>query len=127
MPGCESFKTDRIRAMPNRIQYKPSRDGKLPDDCVLVGGSSPWRNHWKVIKVKHRKTWCVIHKNGAFIPFEDRMVALRQAVEFYRVAVENNPETVATIKEKLKGKDLADYLPLDEPSHADVLLEIANS
>lgn len=31
------------------------------------------------------------------------------------------------VRAELRGRDLACYCPLDEPCHADVLLEIANS
>ena len=34
--------------------------------------------------------------------------------------------TVEQIQEELRGRDLACYCPLDEPCHADVLIQIAN-
>ena len=34
--------------------------------------------------------------------------------------------TVADVKQQLRGADLACYCPLNEPCHADVLLEVAN-
>ena len=34
--------------------------------------------------------------------------------------------TVAHVRNELRGRDLACYCPLDEPCHADVLIEIAN-
>jgi hypothetical protein len=34
--------------------------------------------------------------------------------------------TVDDIRRELRGRDLACYCPLDEPCHADVLLEFAN-
>jgi hypothetical protein len=34
--------------------------------------------------------------------------------------------TVADLKQQLRGADLACYCPLNEPCHADVLLEVAN-
>ncbi len=34
---------------------------------------------------------------------------------------------VADVQRELRGRDLACYCPLDEPCHADVLLEIANA
>jgi hypothetical protein len=34
--------------------------------------------------------------------------------------------TVEHAKEQLRGHDLACYCPLDEPCHADVLLDVAN-
>ena len=34
--------------------------------------------------------------------------------------------TVEDVERELRGRDLACYCPLDEPCHADVLLELAN-
>jgi hypothetical protein len=34
--------------------------------------------------------------------------------------------TVEDVKQQLRGADLACYCPLNEPCHADVLLEVAN-
>jgi hypothetical protein len=45
------------------------------------------------------------------------------AVELYRQAFEPDAED---IRAELRGKDLACWCPLDQPCHADVLLEIAN-
>ena len=36
------------------------------------------------------------------------------------------PVTIEDVKTELRGKDLACWCPLDQPCHADVLLEIAN-
>jgi hypothetical protein len=33
---------------------------------------------------------------------------------------------VDDVKSELRGRDLACYCPLDEPCHADVLIEVAN-
>jgi hypothetical protein len=35
--------------------------------------------------------------------------------------------TIADARRELRGRDLACYCPLDEPCHADVLLEVANA
>jgi Domain of unknown function (DUF4326) len=37
-----------------------------------------------------------------------------------------HPPSSAKIRQHLRGYDLACWCPLDEPCHADVLLEIAN-
>jgi hypothetical protein len=34
--------------------------------------------------------------------------------------------TIEDVKQQLRGADLACYCPLNEPCHADVLLEVAN-
>jgi hypothetical protein len=45
------------------------------------------------------------------------------AVAFYRAAF--SPD-LPKITEQLRGRDLACWCPLDQPCHADVLLELAN-
>lgn len=45
---------------------------------------------------------------------------------YYRVGRRDNPVTIDVIRAELAGKDLACWCPLDQPCHADVLLEIAN-
>jgi len=37
------------------------------------------------------------------------------------------PFTAEDVRRELRGKDLACWCPLDEPCHADVLLQVANS
>jgi Domain of unknown function (DUF4326) len=34
--------------------------------------------------------------------------------------------TIEDVKGELRGRDLACYCPLDEPCHADVLIDVAN-
>jgi hypothetical protein len=49
-----------------------------------------------------------------------------RAVDLYREHLARNPELVERARLELAGKDLACWCPLDEPCHADVLLEIVN-
>lgn len=59
-----------------------------------------------------------------------------QCVELYRSYITGSPERLggdwtpadrtAEIRAELRGKDLMCFCPLDQPCHADVLLEIAN-
>ena len=48
-------------------------------------------------------------------------------VEQFKKFIENNAHYRKTVREKLKGKDLACWCPLWKKCHADILLEIANS
>ena len=36
------------------------------------------------------------------------------------------PVSIAQVQSELRGRDLACWCPLDQPCHADVLLELAN-
>ncbi|WP_054246412.1 DUF4326 domain-containing protein [Rhodococcus jostii] len=44
-----------------------------------------------------------------------------------RLGPRDNPVTVDTIRAELPGRDLACWCPLDQPCHADILLELANT
>ena len=50
-----------------------------------------------------------------------------KAKEAYRHYLWQFPEISAYVKRTLCGKDLACWCPLDQPCHADVLLEVANA
>jgi hypothetical protein len=77
----------------------------MPEGAIYVGRPSQWRNPHKVGDpgVPDRATAKRLFEEG---------VTAEEAVE---------------IKRNLRGRDLACWCPLDQPCHADVLLEIANS
>jgi Domain of unknown function (DUF4326) len=95
--------------MPKRIQRHRTKGWKMPPNTVYVGRPSRYGNSCKV------GDW-TIGKRG-------RQTAA-SAVEVFRLhaTVLQNKE----LMEALRGKDLACWCPLDQPCHADVLLEIAN-
>jgi hypothetical protein len=47
-------------------------------------------------------------------------------VEGYRLHLTEHPEIADRARAELRGHDLACWCPLDQPCHADVLLELAN-
>jgi hypothetical protein len=66
-------------------------------------------------------------------PYRIEMVPSRsrtEAVGRYRRALEDDdgtlPFTSSDVRRQLAGRDLACWCPLDQPCHADVLLEVAN-
>ena len=90
--------------MPKRIQitrHKPWR--KDSPDAVIVARPSRWGNP------------ILVGSDG--VP--DRQAA----VDAFRDTI---PHWHDDIRRELRGKDLACWCPLDQPCHADVLLEIAN-
>ncbi|WP_402465698.1 DUF4326 domain-containing protein [Isoptericola aurantiacus] len=76
------------------------------------------------------------HGNGRVTEVHVRAMTRAEVVECYRAWVTGGgwpidwrPQTaptVAEIRARLAGRDLACWCPLDQPCHADVLLEIAN-
>jgi len=96
--------------MAKRIQIQSWRrkGGKKPDNAVVVARPSRWGNPFRV--------------GDATIPNAAEAVDRFSKWAIDRIVV--GPD-VPDFSE-LRGKDLACYCPLDQPCHADVLLELAN-
>jgi Domain of unknown function (DUF4326) len=95
--------------MPVRIQRKRAKGWRMPEGAVYVGRPTKWGNPWRV----HRG--CDDARN-AVREYRALIIANQQAPELYRLPLH-----------ELRGKDLACWCPLDQPCHADVLLELANA
>ncbi len=99
-------------AVPVRIQRKRTKGWKMPENTVYVGRKTKWGNPFRV------GTSTPLHCNSA-----------DEAVTEYRVWITESPNGKRLRRDinELRGKNLACWCPLDQPCHADVLLEIANS
>jgi hypothetical protein len=119
---------------PKRIQRQRTKGWRMPDGAVYVGRPTIWGNPFHVGEfVSHR------HRSSAH-PFDfyidhHQIVSADQAVRLFRKIVTDPVEhqvvdhltpTPNTIRAYLAGRDLACWCPLDQPCHADVLLELAN-
>lgn len=91
---------------PVRVQLSRAAGWRLPPNTVVVSRPGRWGNPYKAKECS----------NGA-----------EGAVQCFRVLVESEDETIAEIKQELRGKNLACWCKLGQPCHADVLLEIANA
>lgn len=109
--------------MPERIQLSRKRGWRMPENTVVVSRPSRWGNPWRV--------------GDQYIP------DAAEAVRRFRCAVlgftsngsfcepQAHPDSyigriIADAPRDLRGKNLACWCALDEPCHADVLLELAN-
>lgn len=100
--------------MPQRIQRRRTAGSRMPEGAVYVGRPSRWGNPFR---------------RG-----DDTPESWAYAVELFRRMLALWPvghglypyPTRAEIRTELAGKDLACWCPLDQPCHADVLLELAN-
>lgn len=93
--------------MPKRIQRRRTKGWRMPEGAVYVGRPTKWGNPYKV---------------GAEPYNGDSGQTLEEALYAYRyLTISHLPV------ESLRGKDLACWCALDQPCHADVLLEIANA
>ncbi len=89
---------------PKRIQRKRTKGWKMPEGAVYVGRPTYFGNPYFV-------------ENG------NQEECVKQYIKhlFFKF-----PEIAVRAKQELRGKDLCCWCPLDQPCHADVLLEIAN-
>ncbi len=92
-------------APPKRIQRSRAKGWRMPEGAVYVGRPTMWGNPYRV-------------------PFNgDRDACVR----LYRESLKVQRAFRREVRKQLRGKDLACWCPLDQPCHADVLLEIANA
>lgn len=134
--------------MPKRIQRRRTRGWRMPDGAVYVGRGSGFGNPYSVGKTQIRmpaidgSEWehegrlykgtgtkvAFHHSDGSVTWHQIELATREQVVEIYRkrLASPYLRGHVNEIQDQLAGKDLACWCPLDQPCHADVLLEIAN-
>lgn len=89
---------------PKRIQRKRTKGWRMPENAVYVGRPSKWGN--------------------PFYPEDYDQAGATWAVTRFAECCQS---LMGLAREELKGRDLACWCPLDQPCHADVLLEWANS
>jgi hypothetical protein len=86
---------------PVRIQRRRTKGWRMPPNTVCVTRGTQYGNPFIISKCGGRE----------------------EAIRRFRVLIE---EGLVSGIEKLRGKNLACFCPIDQPCHADVLLEIAN-
>lgn len=104
--------------MPKRVQMHRRKGGWRKDhpDAVVVARPTKWGNPYKVGERY------LIGKGGHAL-IKDRA----HAVQLFRKDWEQwRGSYSAEMVQELRGRDLACWCPLDQPCHADVLLEVAN-
>lgn len=97
---------------PQRIQRKRTKDWKMPVNTVYVGRPGKWGNPWKVD--------CETTPENAVNSFRD-------CAEHRHSGPWQTYPPLEEIQAELRGKNLVCWCPLDQPCHADVLLDIANT
>jgi hypothetical protein len=111
---------------PKRIQRRRSKGWRMPPGAVYVGRPTRWGNVYTV--EPSSREWLAQSNVAPGICFSTSLAgATRFAVDAFRRYVSRNGDLRAEIRAELGGKDLACWCPLDQPCHADVLLEIANA
>lgn len=106
--------------MAKRIQRKRSAGWHMPEGAVFVGRPTAFGNPFKVSEAN-----CDCGStNGVCEKTIYRCHTREAAVRMFRLDLQGL--MIVKIRHELRGKDLACWCPLDQPCHADILLEIAN-
>jgi len=113
--------------MPERIQLRRTKGWRKPSGVIVVARPSRWGNPFRVADC--------IESGFADNENQARGVVVRAFADWLRgnrwadgsgpAADDRHAAYLASIHE-LAGRDLACWCPLDQPCHADVLLELAN-
>lgn len=96
--------------MPDRIQQKRTAGWRKPENTVSVARPGKWGNPFRVGDL-----WCSV-------PIKTNA----ELVSAFRKLCDDNPSYAHEAQQELRGKNLMCFCPLDQPCHADVLLELAN-
>jgi len=98
----------------------------MPENTVYVGRPGRWGNPFMISAdqgaIEHYRDYRKNVDLWTNWPVADAATA----VKAFRV-VRCHKRFVADVQANLRGKNLACWCPLDQPCHADVLLELANA
>ena len=97
------------RSTPRRVVRRRTKTWKMPANTVYVGRPSVWGNPFVV---------------GSELIGGEKLSAEKSIALYRQYAREAFNER--DLRACLRGKNLACWCPLDQPCHADVLLEMAN-
>jgi hypothetical protein len=121
---------------PVRIQRKRTKGWKMPKNAVDVTRSGKFGNPFRIggffmmgDPFRDYGPFCMTYCEAAPEYADARFTQIKtnaEAVEWYRLYRKISPLPQDMIA-KLRGKNLACWCPLDQPCHADVLLELANT
>lgn len=126
--------------MPRRIQRKRTKGWRMPEGAIYVGRPSAWGNPFLIADVLRRFPSLTVDQGAGFVvsEFRDLIACVERGLAYEdsvpdqrrgrpRVARRFTYSSIAEIRADLRGHDLACWCPLDQPCHADVLLELANA
>lgn len=129
---------------PQRIQLKRTKGWRKPDNTVVVARPSLLGNPFRVIKTKSKiEPFQVLYVPDPRIDARDpgpyfvsewptKLEAIADAVDAYRDWATSGRNHYLRVqyfldtRGDIAGANLACWCPLDQPCHADVLLELAN-
>jgi hypothetical protein len=133
---------------PARVQRKRSAGWRTPLDAqgrkpIYVGRGSKWGNPCTQVRMPaldgseweqegrlgkaSGQSHAFVHPDKSVTWHLVKDATREQAVAMYRRWLDMRPGLVEAARAELAGRDLMCWCPLDEPCHADVLLELANA
>lgn len=92
----------------------------MPEGAVYVGRGSQWGNPFRIGQPNADDCMTCADAAEAVGKYRSELTTFAGSVNFTGC-------TVVEIRAALHGKDLACWCALDQPCHADVLLELANA
>ena len=110
----------RTRTAPQRIQLKRTKGWRKPEGAIVVSRPSKWGSPFVVGQY-------VTPPIERYQPGGVLVQDTSHAVKLYRKWLTGSANRIDNLIPELRGHDLACWCPLDQPCHADVLLELANS
>lgn len=142
--------------LPHRVQLSRKKGWRMPPNTVKVDRSTRWGNPERVIRDRMRwdgetedergnpvehGPWLCLGRGSQWPPrlfsllhgwwFPTKREAAEKAVAMFRFRLTTDIKAarlpIADQLDELRGKNLACWCPLDQPCHADVLLELANA
>lgn len=118
--------------MPERIQRKRTRGWQMPENTVYVGRPGPWGNPYAPGDYLDKGPYAGITVRDtmhAVVLFREwALAAIRgETLPQENGAAAPTKSEVHEALEGLRGKNLMCWCALDQPCHADVLLELANA
>jgi hypothetical protein len=124
---------------PQRRRLSRANGWTKPAGAVVIARPTKWGNPWRVIPARDaRFPWGeaadVVHADGdRYAGRFERFTsspgtgAPYWAVQMYKLHLADHPELRAAIVAELRGRDLLCWCRPDQPCHADLLIDLANS
>lgn len=117
---------------PKRIQLRRTKGWHKPDGAISVARPTRWGNPWRVgdvigADIDATYAAAIITPTIAAALYESALVgpAMHRTPDDRQILT-GLQITIEDVRAELAGHDLACWCPLDQPCHADVLLELAN-
>jgi hypothetical protein len=123
--------------MPERIQRRRIKGWRMPAGAIYVGRPTKWGNPWGIgadglvlgpgmffSADPDMTQQMIVAMYADWLELGNLAPALMTGGKYLRL-VEQRQSIIEALPD-LRGHDLACWCPLDQPCHADVLLELAN-